>query len=235
MGLDPQQIMLRALKLSEERGLKGWSIRELAAELDIATSVVYHYFPAKDDIYDAVVDHVTTTIELPDESLAWQAWFTEVLMSLRAACLCVPGIAERTAAGKLTPAMLPIIEAGYAALKEAGFAEMTPWAYSMIFNVAMSAVAARDRQSLRHPDQVAIADMLADMSALSDSSQALSELSRDFIAGLTTAESERISLEYFRLLIASLLDGLSHVLLPSVGKSGDPAASDPAVTEHCAR
>ncbi|OKL54593.1 hypothetical protein BSZ39_03455 [Bowdeniella nasicola] len=221
MGLDPQQITMRALKLSEERGLTGWSIRELAAELDVATSVVYHYFPAKDDIYEAVVDHATTTVELPDESLDWKEWFTEVLMSLRAACLRVPGIAERTVTGKLTPAMVPIIEAAYARLKAAGFAEMTPWAYSMIFNVAMSAVAARDRQSPHHPDQYVIADMLEDMSDLTVSSPALSELSEHFIAGLTTADSERISNDYFRLLLASLLDGLSHVLLPAATTTVD--------------
>jgi AcrR family transcriptional regulator len=48
------EILATAWALTNERGLTGWSLRELAAGVGMRAPSLYVYFPAKDHIYDAM-------------------------------------------------------------------------------------------------------------------------------------------------------------------------------------
>ena len=63
--LTHERIVLAALALIEERGMAGFSIRELGARLGVEPMSVYHHFPSKRHLLDALVDHAMASIEMP--------------------------------------------------------------------------------------------------------------------------------------------------------------------------
>lgn len=56
--LSAERIELEALDLIERQGLAGFSTRKLAAELRCEAMSIYHYFPSKGHLMDALVDRV---------------------------------------------------------------------------------------------------------------------------------------------------------------------------------
>ena len=77
-------IVTEALALLDEDGLAGLSIRKLAARLGMRGPSLYHYFPTKEAILDAINDHISESIAVGEYS-TWE-------QSLRAY-----GMAYRTA------------------------------------------------------------------------------------------------------------------------------------------
>lgn len=54
-----------ALRLTDEVGLTGLSMRKLGAELGVEAMSLYHYVASKDDLLDALLDLLFDKIELP--------------------------------------------------------------------------------------------------------------------------------------------------------------------------
>lgn len=212
LGLDATRITEAALGLTERCGLEGWSVRDLATELDVVPSVVYHYFETKEAVQQTVIDRVCGTVEIPDGRLEWREWFIKLLLEMRTVMLRYNGIADAVLRGRLGPAHLPIIEGAFAKLHEAGFGAMAPVVCTMIFNVAESTIASRDHQSAVGPNRHDIDAMLAGLTPMADDSPALRDLTGGFLGRLSGAGGEEVSERYFRLLIESLLDGLVHVV-----------------------
>lgn len=50
-----QTILTQALHLIEQRGVAGWSLRELAQTVDYSPAGMYEYFPGKDAIVEALI------------------------------------------------------------------------------------------------------------------------------------------------------------------------------------
>ena len=70
--LSRDRIELAALQLIEEEGLDGFSTRKLAASLHCEAMSIYHYFPSKGHLMDALIDHVVAEMPpLADPSLPW--------------------------------------------------------------------------------------------------------------------------------------------------------------------
>ncbi|GAA5160092.1 TetR/AcrR family transcriptional regulator [Ornithinimicrobium tianjinense] len=72
-----EEILSVAWALSTEKGLTGWSLRELAAAVGMRAPSLYVYFAAKDHIYDAMFRHsyealldAGTSADLPDDPRA---------------------------------------------------------------------------------------------------------------------------------------------------------------------
>ena len=221
-GLSRAAVLDQAMALSRAQGVEGWSVRELARTLGVVPSVVYHYFPLKEDLCDAVVDAACAEVALPDPSRGWKDWFAEVLHAYRPVLLRYPGTADRLVMGKITRSHLPVIDTAVSKLVEAGFGPLTPLAYSMIIHVAVSSVAARNLRTHtvhgQHHDVPAMVERLATMR---DSSAGLDLLLSELFEPVSRPqESERIGLEYFDLVVASMLDGVEHVLLPRAAASG---------------
>ena len=61
-----------ALALADDVGMHAFTIRRLASVLGVAPMTIYHYFPNKDAIIDAMVDAVFAQIDLPPEDLEWK-------------------------------------------------------------------------------------------------------------------------------------------------------------------
>jgi AcrR family transcriptional regulator len=63
-----EQLLAAALELFAQKGYRGTSVRDLAAAAGVTTGAFYSNFRSKRDIYVAVTDRITTTIqEIVDE------------------------------------------------------------------------------------------------------------------------------------------------------------------------
>ncbi|MBI4920535.1 MAG: TetR/AcrR family transcriptional regulator [Devosia nanyangense] len=71
-SLSRERIELAALELIEAEGLAAFSTRKLAARLGYEAMSIYHYFPSKGHLMDALIDHVIGELPpFPDASLPW--------------------------------------------------------------------------------------------------------------------------------------------------------------------
>lgn len=63
--LSPERIVVVALELVAADGLASFSTRRLARALRCEAMSIYHHFPSKQHLLDALVDHVLEGFELP--------------------------------------------------------------------------------------------------------------------------------------------------------------------------
>ena len=62
--LTREQIVSATLKLIDEHGLEGHSMRQLGAELGVDPSSVYYYVPSKNDLYNLIADEIMSGVDL---------------------------------------------------------------------------------------------------------------------------------------------------------------------------
>jgi len=68
--LSRERIVEAALALVERDGLEAFSTRNLGRELGVEAMSIYHFFPSKQHLVDALVDHAIGTVEFPDRALS---------------------------------------------------------------------------------------------------------------------------------------------------------------------
>lgn len=216
VGLTPERIIDQAEDLTRRAGIGGWSVRRLAGELDVVSSVIYHYYPTKDEICDAVVERVSTRVQWPDPALEWKEWLTAALLALRPVLLDYHGVAERLMRGEFTHGFVPLIDLAITKLRKAGFGDLAPMACSIIVNSALSAIAARNRRSIKEGPQLHDLDrVLKRMELMAQQSPGMRLMVDQLLAPLNTDEhGDELSDAYFTAVVASLIDGVEHCLLP---------------------
>ncbi|MEQ0564304.1 TetR family transcriptional regulator [Amycolatopsis sp. NEAU-NG30] len=144
-ALTADHIVGAATELTAQRGLDNWTLRELARAVEAYPAVIYHHVGDRDAVVNAVVDRVVSLLELPDERLPWQAWFTELLAGLRALLRTYPGCARRLALfGPSVQAAARSIDAGIGVLLQAGFGRESVPAYHLLLMTACQFVAMED-------------------------------------------------------------------------------------------
>lgn len=144
-AITAERIVEAALALTAERGLDNWTLRQLSGAVDAYPAVVYHHVGDRDAVTAAVLDRVVGLVELPDENLDWQEWFTELLSGLRALLRQYPGCARRLALfGPSVEAAIRTIDAGIGVLLRAGFGEESALAYNLLLATACQFVAMED-------------------------------------------------------------------------------------------
>ncbi|MEW2161536.1 TetR/AcrR family transcriptional regulator [Streptomyces sp. NPDC007084] len=72
-GLDRERITEATVRLLDAEGLAKFSMRRLAAELNVTAMSVYWYVDTKDDLLELALDAVFGELELPDAGVA-QEW-----------------------------------------------------------------------------------------------------------------------------------------------------------------
>lgn len=65
LPLSRQGIALAALALIDEEGLESLSMRRLGARLGVEAMALYHHFPSKGDLLDAVMEQLLDEVEIP--------------------------------------------------------------------------------------------------------------------------------------------------------------------------
>lgn len=73
-GLDRDRITEVSVRLLDAEGLAKFSMRRLAAELNVTAMSVYWYVDTKDDLLELALDAVYGEIELPDPTAAGVDW-----------------------------------------------------------------------------------------------------------------------------------------------------------------
>jgi AcrR family transcriptional regulator len=82
--LSPERIEESALYLIERDGFDAFSTRKLAVELGCEAMSIYHYFPSRAHLMDALLDRVVSEMTLPAENLPWQEQIRHVAFEYRA-------------------------------------------------------------------------------------------------------------------------------------------------------
>ncbi len=212
VGLTPETVVEAAMDLTREGHLLTWSIRDLSSRLGVAPAAVYHHVGGKDLLCKRVVDRVLGHYSLPEEGLAWQVWFRELLDILYPVVTEYPGVAKwMMMHGPTIPAVLPTLETGMGLLREAGFGDRATFAYSLLLNNAMLTISigddrlqhegdgARDHAAMMH-EFLAVPTESAEVRAIGD------EFIRPFAEGSEVAD--RIRREYYDFMVGATIAGL---------------------------
>jgi TetR/AcrR family tetracycline transcriptional repressor len=141
--LERAQIVQAALTLTRRYGLDGMSMRKLGDELGVTSMAIYWYFKGKDELIDAITDHVFTLIEVPeaDPARPWDERLRDLATEVHRVLIDYPGIADQIYTYQnFPPSSVPLVDYGVGTLRDAGFDEA---AAAAAFNVLASLVITR--------------------------------------------------------------------------------------------
>jgi AcrR family transcriptional regulator len=126
--LSPERIQDAALTLIEEIGLESFSMRSLASRLGVEAMSLYHYYPSKAHLLDALLDRLMATLDVPGPSVPWRERMRAIGVSYRALALRYPKFAPfmlvhrmntREALALLEKMVMPFVDAGFDARQAA--------------------------------------------------------------------------------------------------------------------
>lgn len=70
--LSRERVVEAAVEFADKHGVAELSMRKLAATLDVEAMSLYNHVKDKGDLLDGMIDHVFTSIRIPDGGLGWQ-------------------------------------------------------------------------------------------------------------------------------------------------------------------
>jgi AcrR family transcriptional regulator len=121
-ALSRERVARAALAYLDSHGLDGLSMRRLAGELGVGTMTLYHYFPSKRELLDAVVEIAFADEKLPPLEGSWRDRLRSLSRAGRAALSRHPSlVAIRARQPILQADALRFSELGLGILEEAGF------------------------------------------------------------------------------------------------------------------
>jgi TetR/AcrR family tetracycline transcriptional repressor len=122
-ALTKQRIAEAALEQIDAFGLGAFSMREVAARLDVYPATVHWHVSTREALLAEVAAIVMAKVAPPPGKLPWQAWIAELFRRCRAAVRRHPNVAQLLGAQLVSNGSLPIelVEGVLAALTEAGF------------------------------------------------------------------------------------------------------------------
>jgi AcrR family transcriptional regulator len=123
--LNPATVVDAALDLIARNGLEGLSMRALGQALGVEAMSLYHWFPAKERLLDAIADRLIAKVELPPlpaTADTWRRWMTQVARAYRRMGLAHPRAFPLIAGRRfLSPGAIVFIQTTIAANRIAGF------------------------------------------------------------------------------------------------------------------
>lgn len=109
--MSPERIIEAALQEIDADGLAAFSTRKLGRRLGCEAMSIYHHFPSKQHLLDALVDHALASIEPPPESLEPMDRLRHAMRSYRAMANRFPALYPLVAVHRLnTPTGVRYIE-----------------------------------------------------------------------------------------------------------------------------
>ncbi|HET6298399.1 MAG TPA: TetR/AcrR family transcriptional regulator [Kribbella sp.] len=139
--LNPELIIQTALDLMEAGGTAAFSLRGLAAELGVGPMALYTYFRNKDDLYDAVRDHLMALVPPAPADTPWPDQVRAVCRGLRRLMLQHPCLAQLLARRPLSGHETARVAEGLlGVLRSAGFdAETAARTHTTLFTYVLGA------------------------------------------------------------------------------------------------
>jgi AcrR family transcriptional regulator len=86
--LTRERVLEAAIALADQIGIEAFTMRKLAAALDVGPMTIYHHVPSKEQILDGIVDIVFSEIALPPEDTDWRS-------AIRARCISAREVLNR--------------------------------------------------------------------------------------------------------------------------------------------
>ena len=118
-ALSAERIVQAALALIEREGLPEFSTRKLGAALGCEAMSIYHFFPSKQHLLDALVDRAIASIEMPDAALPPLERVRRLAYAYRAMAHRYPRLYPLVAVHRLnTPTGVRFIEAVLGMVRE---------------------------------------------------------------------------------------------------------------------
>lgn len=109
--LTRERIIEAALAVIEDEGLAGFSTRKLGERLQVEAMSIYHHFPSKQHLLDALVAHAIATVDVPQPGADPQESMRRALLSYRAMARRFPALFPLVAVHRLNmPAGVLFIE-----------------------------------------------------------------------------------------------------------------------------
>src|SRR5262245_15642419 len=124
MALERDAVVRAALRLLDEVGLEGLSLRRLAKEFNVQAPALYWHFRDKQDLLDRMAAAATadlTRYQEPQPGQPWDEWLAERARATRHAMLAHRDGALLIAAGRPADDRWDAIERTLKALENAGF------------------------------------------------------------------------------------------------------------------
>lgn len=123
-SLTREGIETAALALIEADGLEAFSTRRLAQVLGCEAMSIYHHFPSKAHLLDALVDRVVGELPAPQPPAPWRARLTAMAQDFRAMAHRHPAFFRYMATHRMnTAAGLRWLDGALAAFREAGLTD----------------------------------------------------------------------------------------------------------------
>jgi AcrR family transcriptional regulator len=120
--LSRERIETAAAETIEAEGLEAFSFRKLAAALGCEAMSLYHYFPSKAHLFDALLDRLVAGMPIAPTDLPWRERLRITARGYRNAALRQPQFFKFAALHRMnTAAGLGYLEALLAILRDAGF------------------------------------------------------------------------------------------------------------------
>jgi AcrR family transcriptional regulator len=70
--ISKERILETALAVLLDTGLASFSMPKLAKHMNVGVMTLYHYFPSKTDLLDAVAENLFARFEMPEADLPWE-------------------------------------------------------------------------------------------------------------------------------------------------------------------
>jgi AcrR family transcriptional regulator len=125
-GLSERRIAEEALRLIDDEGLDGLSMRKLAQRLGTAPMSLYTHVADREAVLEAVAQLLLAEVEAPGGDLDWRETIRVIMRSIRAVGLRHPSAAPLL--GRFPPRTvdaLAFVEAGFRAFRRAGFDDVS--------------------------------------------------------------------------------------------------------------
>jgi TetR/AcrR family transcriptional regulator, tetracycline repressor protein len=120
--LERALVVRTALRLLNEVGLEGLTLRRLATELGVQAPALYWHFTNKRELLDHMAQAIgeECAIAVPDER-RWDLWLADYARKRRKVLLSYRDGAQVALGNRPVPEMYPLIERAVSALVEVGF------------------------------------------------------------------------------------------------------------------
>lgn len=79
--LNKELVILAAIKLADESGIDGLSMRKLGRELGVEAMALYYHLKNKNQLIEGMIDHIHGEIEIPLDTPNWRAFMQQRALS----------------------------------------------------------------------------------------------------------------------------------------------------------
>jgi TetR/AcrR family tetracycline transcriptional repressor len=152
--LDQELVICSALRLLDDTGLEGLTLRRLAAELDVQAPALYWHFASKQDLLDHMADALTRPwmqdIRAASAGRRWEDWLAGAARAYRALLLSRRDGARLVASTRPLPDSLPLLDSCIAAFQDSAGCGPGPAFQCLTTTIAFTRGFALDEEAERH-------------------------------------------------------------------------------------